>query len=175
MDTTPRFNPEKLLGALTEMSVPHKVYEHAAVFTVAEANEVSDKFPGTHTRNLFLRDKKERMFLVTLRHETPIDLKKLSDFLGVSRLSFGSPERLWTYLGVTPGSVTPFAILNDAEKKVKLVLEQGMMQTDIINVHPLINTMTVGISAQGMMQVFENFGVEPLVVDLGSVAPDKTL
>lgn len=173
MEISPRFNPSIFLETLVRMGVPHKVYEHQAVFTVAEANDVSDKFPGTHTRNLFLRDKKERMFLLTLRHETPVDLKKLSDFLGVSRLSFGSPERLWTYLGVTPGSVTPFAILNDVEKKVKLVLELGMMQTDIINVHPLINTMTVSVSSQGMMQIFESFGVQPLVTDLSGVAPDK--
>ncbi len=172
METLPRFTPATLLNVLTEMSVPHQVYEHEAVFTVAAANNVSNNIPGTHTRNLFLRDKKERMFLVTLRHETPVDLKKLSDFLGVSRFSFGSPERLWTYLGVTPGSVTPFAILNDTDKHVQLVLEEGMMQTDMINVHPLINTMTVSISSQEMMRVFKANDIEPIIVDLGSVAPD---
>lgn len=171
--TPPEFTPTTLLKALGASGIPHNLHEHEAVFTVAEAATASTAILGTHTRNLFLKDKKERMFLVTLLHDTPVDLKKLADLLGVGRLSFGSPDRLWTYLGVTPGSVTPFAILNDRGGRVTLILEEAMMREDLMTAHPLINTMTVSMSPQGLVTMLKNYAITPRIINLSSVAPDS--
>jgi Ala-tRNA(Pro) deacylase len=121
---------------------------------------------------MFLKDKKGAMFLVTLRHDTMIDLKKLSDVLEAGRFSFGSPERLWENLGVRPGSVTPFAIVNDTQKAVTLVLEAGMMDEEIVNYHPLVNTMTVGLTPQHLLDYMRSIGVNPRIVDLSAACPD---
>ncbi|MEK7801798.1 MAG: prolyl-tRNA synthetase associated domain-containing protein [Pseudomonadota bacterium] len=168
----PLLASETLLAYLIAQAIPHHVYHHEAVFTVAEANKISAVISGAHTRNLFLRDKKGRMFLVTLRHNTPVDLKKLSDVLGVGRFSFGSAARLWENLGVTAGSVTPLAILNDRNQNVTLVLEEGMMAEESINVHPLINTMTVSLSPTGLMTILKDCAITPLVIDFTNLAPD---
>jgi Ala-tRNA(Pro) deacylase len=173
MDKQHSYNPMTLLDYLRDSGVDHRVYTHEPVFTVAEAERVSGEILGTHTRNLFLRDKKETMFLVTLRHDTRVDLKKLAGVLGAGKLSFGSPERLWTYLGVTPGSVTPLAILNDSEKRVQLVLEKGMMAEDLVNFHPLINSMTVGMTPTGLMTLLEKHAMTPQILDLSLAAPDN--
>lgn len=165
-------SPESLIASLTALGIPHRVYEHAAVFTVAESQHVDAQIAGCHTRNMFLKDKKGAMFLVTLRHDTMIDLKKLSDVLGAGRFSFGSPERLWENLGVRPGSVTPFAIVNDTRKAVTLVLEAGMMDEEIVNYHPLVNTMTVGLTPQHLLDYMRSIGVTPRIVDLSPACPD---
>jgi Ala-tRNA(Pro) deacylase len=112
------------------------------------------------------------MFLVTLRQETLVDLKKLSFLLGAGRFSFGSPERLWTHLGVLPGSVTPFAILNDHGAYVTLVLEAGMMAQEKVNFHPLINTMTIGLAPAELMTFLEKCGKTPHIIDLTAAMPD---
>src|SRR5690606_18792615 len=116
-------------------------YEHRAVFTVAESTALERDMPGVHCRNLFLRDKKQKMFLVVAAHETAIDLKKLPALIGADRLSFGSADRLWAYLGVRPGSVCPYAIINDKDRAVTVILDAAMMAGAIVNYHPLVNTM----------------------------------
>ena len=165
-------SPESLIESLTALGIPHAVHEHAAVFTVAESKHIDAGIPGCHTRNMFLKDKKGAMFLVTLRHDTMVDLKKLSDILGSGRFSFGSPERLWENLGVRPGSVTPFAIVNDKAHQVTLVLEEGMMNEEIVNYHPLINTMTVGLTPEHLLQYMQSIGVTPRIVDLSAAQPE---
>lgn len=164
-------SPETLIGRLAALGLPHTVHRHAAVFTVAESEKIDAQIPGAHTRNMFLKDKKGAMFLVTLRHDTPIDLKKLSDVLGAGRFSFGSPERLWDNLGVRPGSVTPFAIINDRAQVVTLILEAGMMQEEIVNFHPLVNTMTVGLKPDDFLTFLSAINVRPRLVDLSAAAP----
>lgn len=166
------FYAQSLLDFMTNLHISYQLYHHEPVFTVEESHKVDGHIPGTHTRNLFLRDKKENMFLVTLRHDTLIDLKKLSDLLGTGRFSFGSPERLWTYLGVKPGSVTPLSILNDTEGHVQLILEKAMMDTEIVNFHPLDNSMTVGMPPSELMTILEKQGIKPQIMDLGPAAPD---
>lgn len=172
MQISPPFSAQNLLKHMDELQIPYQLYTHEPVFTVEESHKVDKEIPGTHTRNMFLRDKKERMFLITLRHDTPIDLKKLSDLLGTGRFSFGSPERLWTYLGVKPGSVTPLSILNDTEHKVQLVLEAGMMDTPLVNFHPLDNSMTVGMPPSALMTILEKSAIQPQIMDLSPAAPD---
>jgi Ala-tRNA(Pro) deacylase len=168
-------SPEALMGQLKALGIAFTLYEHEAVFTVEQANRIDDLIPGTHTRNLFLKDKKGAMFLVTLRHDTKVDLNKLNVLLGAGRFSFGSPERLWQYLGVRPGSVTPFSIINDKAHEVVTVLEKGMMEQDIVNYHPLLNTMTIGLSPEGLLNFLKSVGVEPRIIDLSAAAPDPSL
>lgn len=172
MQRSPPFYAQNLLDFMTHLGIGYELYNHAPVFTVEESHKIDQDIPGTHTRNLFLRDKKETMFLVTLRHDTLIDIKKLSTLLGAGRLSFGSPERLWTYLGVKPGSVTPLSILNDTEGKVRLILEKGMMDSNLVNFHPLDNSMTVGMQPSELMTILEKQAITPHIMDLSPAAPD---
>ncbi len=164
--------PLVLLERFSALELPVALHHHPAIFTVAEGRDLEREIHGTHTRNLFLKDHKGKMFLVTLTQETPIDLKKLSALLGVGRFSFGSPERLWSFLGVRPGSVSPLAILNDHEKQVSLILEKKMMEQTLINFHPLINTMTIGLTPSDLMIFLEKHGITPQIIDLSPAGPD---
>lgn len=158
--------PDELIEKLKQLGIGFKLHEHRAVFSVGEADDVDAQIPGAHTRNLFVRDKKENMFLVTLLAHTKIDLTKLAELIGAGRLSFGSPDRLMKYLGVSPGSVTPFSIMNDRENKVSLILDAEMMTHDIVNYHPLINTMTIGLSPADLLKFLETTGHQPQIIDL---------
>ncbi len=167
--------PQAVLDRLNDLGVPFTLYHHEAVFTVAESEKLDIDMPGVHCRNLFLRDKKKNNFLVVLQHATDVDIKKLAGVIGSDKLSFGSAERLWEYLGVKPGSVCPYAMINDTGHNVKIFLEKSMMEADIVNYHPLINTMTVGTSPQGLIRFLESCGATPHIVDLTPAAPDKDL
>lgn len=162
-----------LIDRLRSMGIAFLVHDHKPVFTVEESAFLTASIPGTHCRNLFLRDKKERMFLVVAANETPVDLKKLQTLLACDRLSFGSPDRLWTYLGVRPGSVCPFAVINDKNGKVRVVLDETMMKADIVNYHPMENHLTVGLSPAALLQFLHACGHDPQTLDLSAAAPDK--
>ncbi|MDB5491935.1 MAG: putative DNA-binding protein [Micavibrio sp.] len=166
--------PETLLARLDSQGIPYTLHHHNAFFTVAEGLEIERTMEGVHCRNLFLRDKKGAMFLVSAANETLIDLKKLSGLLGCGRLSFGSPERLWTYLGVRPGSVCPYAIINDRGGVVTQILDAYMMKGELVNFHPLLNTMTIGVTPNDLVKFIRSTGREPRIVDLTSAAPDPT-
>jgi len=166
---------DALFGILEGLDVPTRLYHHQPVFTVGESLEIERDMPGAHCRNLFVRDKKGTMFLVVAQNETLIDLKKLSDLLGCGRLSFGSPERLWTYLGVRPGSVCPFAIINDKDNAVTIVLDQLMMGADIVNYHPMENHMTIGLKPEDLIKFIRYADHEPLILDLTPAKPDAKL
>lgn len=163
--------PEFLLTQLAAMNISVTLHHHEAVFRVADSGAVEAAIPGTHCRNLFLRDKKGQMILVSAANQTKIDLKKLEPLLGCGRLSFASPERLWTHLGVRPGSVCPYAIMNDKQGLVRIVLDAYMMHTDIVNFHPLVNTMTIGIRPDDLVRFIEQTGHKPDIVDLTAAAP----
>lgn len=161
-----------LLAQLTALGISYRLYHHQPVFTVEESLEIERDMPGAHCRNLFVRDKKDRMFLVVAQNETMVDLKKLSTLLDCGRLSFGSPDRLWTYLGVRPGSVCPFSITNDKGNDVTIVLDQSMMAHDIVNYHPMENHMTIGLSPADLVRFIEQTGHAPWILDLTPAAPD---
>ena len=163
-DTLPT-SPEMLLSRLADMGIAYTLHRHKAVFTVAESVEIERDMSGIHCRNLFVRDKKENMFLISAANETKIDLKALEEVLGCGRLSFGSAERLWTYLGVRPGSVCPYAIINDTKGLVKSVLDAYMMRGDFVNFHPLLNTMTISTAPDDLMKFIRSTGHDPMVVD----------
>ena len=164
-------SPEILLERLAQLGISYDLYHHPAVFTVAESGKITEDIPGTHCRNMFLCDKKKNMFLMTLANETQVDLKKIEPLIGSARLSFGSAERLWAYLGVRPGSVCPFAIINDTEGRVPLILDQWMMAQDRIHFHPLLNTMTVGIRPQDLLRFAASLDHPVMVCDLSAAAP----
>ena len=160
-------SPQQLLDRLTELGIAHQTVEHEAVFTVEQAKEHRGVLPGHHIKNLFLRNKKEEMWLVVALEDRRIDLKQLGERLGAGRLSFGSPERLGKYLGVEPGSVTPFSVINDTGHAVRLVLDQGLQAPGAINGHPLTNTMTTAVSLDDLLRFFAATGHKPQWLDLG--------
>lgn len=166
-------SPEALLAYLDGLGIGYRLYHHEAVFTVAESLEIERDMPGVHCRNLFLRDKKKVAYLVVAANETAIDLKKLQGLIGSDRLSFGSAERLWEMLGVRPGSVCPYALINDRNKQVNVILDAAMMAGEIVNYHPLVNVMTIGVTPDDLLKFIRSCGHEPRVVDLAAAAPDK--
>lgn len=165
----PPTSPDALMQRLDTMGIPYEIYSHPAVFTVAESLDIERDIPGVHCRNLFVRDKKDRMFLISAANETKIDLKAMERLLDCGRLSFGSPERLWARLGVKPGSVCPYAIMNDEDGLVRSVLDAYMMHGDLVNFHPLVNTMTIGVTPADLLRFIRSTGHEPLIVDFAAM------
>ena len=159
-------SPEALLARLEELGIETRTTRHAAVFTVAESKALRGELPGGHIKNLFLRNKKGAMWLVTCLEDREIDLKALGRALGAGRFSFGSAKRLMTYLGVEPGAVTPFGVINDTKGKVRMVLDKALLDCDPINAHPLVNDMTVALSPAGLLCFLEAAGHSPQVLDL---------
>ena len=158
-------DPQQLFAYLDRLGIGHRTVEHPPVFTVEQAKALRGDLPGHHIKNLFLRNKKEEMFLVVALEDRAIDLKQLGEVLGVGRLSFGSPERLRRYLGVEPGSVTPLALINDQARSVRLVLDRGLLEGGPINAHPLVNTMTTAVASPDLLRFFEATGHEPRWLD----------
>jgi Ala-tRNA(Pro) deacylase len=158
-------SPQQLFDRLNGLGIPHRSVEHAPVFTVEEAKAHRGVLPGHHIKNLFLRNKKEEMWLIVALEDRAIDLKRLGEVLGAGRLSFASPERLRRVLGVEPGSVTPFAVLNDEPHRVQLVLDHGLASGGPINAHPLTNTMTTAIAMVDLERFFAASGHIPRWLD----------
>ena len=164
---TAPLSPQDLVAALGQLGIATSRIDHEAVFTVAESKELRGAVSGHHTKNLFLKDKKGRLFLVSALESTRIDLKRLHERIGASgRLSFGSAELLLEKLGVTPGSVTAFAVINDRAGAVTMVLDAGLMTGAPMNFHPLVNTATLGIARDDMLAFLRSTGHEPLIVAL---------
>jgi Ala-tRNA(Pro) deacylase len=138
---------KKVYEVLKKLGIPYVRYEHPPVFTVEQAKEHWVGVTGAHCKNLFLRNEKgNRHYLAILEHTKKADLKTLTRQLGEDRLSFGSPERLMHYLGLTPGAVSPFGLINDSQKEVRVVVDLDLRDSEHINFHPNENTATVGIS-----------------------------
>jgi len=158
-------SPQQLFDHLAQLGIAQRTVEHAPVFTVEEAKALRGDLPGHHVKNLFLRNKKQEMWLVVALEDRAIDLKRLGEALGAGRLSFGSAERLRRHLGVEPGSVTPLALINDRERLVKLVLDRGLSDAAPVNVHPLVNTMTTAMAPADLLRFFEATGHPPRWLD----------
>ena len=166
-ETTPiPTSPQQLLARLDALGIPYQNHEHAAVFTVEEAKALRGELTGGHIKNLFLRNKKEEMWLVVAEEDKRIDLKALGERLGAGKLSFGSADRLMRYLGVLPGAVTPFGIINDTERKVKVVLDRDLLGFNPVNAHPLVNTMTTALAARDLVRFLTAERHDPLIIDL---------
>lgn len=156
---------DALFALLDELGIAHTTMDHAPVFTVEESQDVKGALPGGHTKNLFLKDKAGRLFLICAIAETPIKINKLHPVLGCKRLSFGKPDLLLEHLGVTPGSVTLFSVMNDTASSVTLVLDQALLGHDIVNFHPLLNDATTAISKDDMIVFAKATGHDPLILD----------
>ncbi len=160
----PACSPDELFAYLDTLSIPHQTVQHPAVFTVEEARTLRGKVAGGHTKNLFLRDKKGALFLVVTSENAAIELKSLHRLLGASgRFSFGSADAMREILGVEPGSVTPFAAINDKKGRVTVVLDAAMMHEPKLNFHPLVNTGTTTISREGLLKFLEATGHRPRI------------
>ena len=158
--------PEELLARLAALGIPQRTHEHPAVFTVEEAKSLRGKLPGGHCKSLFLKDKKGGLWLAVMLEERRIDLKALADRLEAPRFSFGSAELLLEVLGVTPGSVTPFAVINDGAQRVQVVLDAEMLRHDPLNYHPLDNTKTTAVASQDLLKFIASCGHEPKILSL---------
>ena len=158
-------DPQQLFARLDQLGIVHRTVEHPPVFTVEEAKALRGNLPGHHIKNLFLRNKKEEMWLVVALEDRAVDLKRLGEVLGAGRLSFGSADRLKRYLGVEPGSVTPLSLVNDEARAVRLVLDRGVADGGPVNAHPLVNTMTTAIALKDLLRLFEATGHVPLWLD----------
>jgi Ala-tRNA(Pro) deacylase len=163
--TTGMQSRDDLFARFDRLGIAHRTVEHAAVFRVGEGEEVKAGLPGGHTKNLFLKDAKGQLWLVSALQDAKIDLKALPAAIGSAKLSFGSAERLVEALGVTPGSVTAFALINDPEHRVRFVLDARLAGADPVNFHPLTNTATTAISQADFRRFLAALGIEPLIVD----------
>jgi Ala-tRNA(Pro) deacylase len=159
------WTPDQLLSFLDELDIPTTTVEHAPVFTVEQAKRVRGPLEGGHCKSLFLRNKKGAMWLVVLFEDTVVDLRRLGDVIGAGRVGFASPERLDHYLGVIPGAVTPFAVVNDTAREVKVALERGLLECDPLHFHPLENTRTTAISPAGLLDFLEAADHSPTLID----------
>lgn len=152
-------NPDDLFRFLDGLGIAHRTKHHEPVFTVAESVALRDAIPGGHTKNLFLKDKKDQYFLLTVEENATVDLKTVHQLVGgASKFSFGKPEKLMEYLGVIPGAVTAFGVINDTANNVTIVLDEELMKNEIINCHPLSNDATTSISRDDLIRFVEATG-----------------
>jgi Ala-tRNA(Pro) deacylase len=156
--------PEQLFAALDALGIRHSTVKHPPLFTVEQSRALRGQIPGGHTKNLFLRDKKQALYLVVTLEDAEIELKSLHRLLGASgRFSFGSADLLREVWGVIPGAVTPFGAINDKDGRVTVVLDAAMMEHPIINFHPLVNTMTTSIAREDLVKFLESTGHVPRI------------
>ncbi|MDA1098394.1 MAG: prolyl-tRNA synthetase associated domain-containing protein [Proteobacteria bacterium] len=155
-------SPDALFQRLDDLAISHETTHHPALHTVAESQAVRGQISGAHNKNLFLRDKKKQTWLVCTLEDKKIEMKQLHGQIGAARLSFGSADRLAEFLGVLPGSVTPFALINDPQCRVRVVLDAAMLAHEQVNFHPLVNTMTTTISTADLLRFVRACGHEPL-------------
>lgn len=151
---------------LAALAIPFTEHEHAAVFTVAESRRIDADLPGRHTKNLFLKDTAGDFWLVTVPAEARVNLKALPAAIGCKRVSFAKPEEMERLIGITPGSVTPLAMINAALGSVTLVLDAGLAAAERINVHPLRNTGTLGLAGRDVLALARHWGHDPLVATI---------
>jgi Ala-tRNA(Pro) deacylase len=155
-----------LYERLSALGVAWQTHAHVPVFTVEEARNLRGQLPGTHTKNLFLEDKRGSLWLVVAREQLRIDLNAFSKAIGAPRFSFGKPERLVETLGIAPGAVTPFAMMNAAPGSVTIVLDAGMLGHDPLNFHPCRNDKTTAIASAGLVRFLEACGHRPRIETL---------
>ncbi|WP_288757266.1 prolyl-tRNA synthetase associated domain-containing protein [uncultured Brevundimonas sp.] len=169
MTAHPPFDRDRLLAWMAEHAIDHTTHDHPAVFRVEEGLELKAALPGAHTKNLFLKDKKNRLWLISARQDTIIDLKRAPGAIGSDRLSFGNEALMWATLGVRPGSVTALGLINDVERQVAFVLDRRLWEAEVVNFHPLTNTATTALTQAAFRQVMAVLEREPIVVDFAAM------
>jgi Ala-tRNA(Pro) deacylase len=156
-------SPDDLFAFLDRLGIPHPTVSHAPLFTVEQSLSLADRVPGGHSKNLFLKDTRGTLYLIVLLEHARVNLKALPGIIGSGRLSFGSAELLRETLGVEPGSVTPFSLINDRERRVTPVFDAAMMEHPLLNFHPLVNTMTTSIARDHLLAFAAATGHTPLI------------
>jgi Ala-tRNA(Pro) deacylase len=157
--------PEDLFATLDRLGIPHRTVTHAPLFTVEQSQALRGQIPGGHTKNLFLRDKKGALYLVSAEEDAAIELKSLHRLLAASgRFSFGSADLMRETLGIEPGAVTPFAAMNDHDRRVTVILDAALMEHGTVNFHPLLNTMTTSIGRDDLVRFLAATGHPPRIV-----------
>ena len=171
MDTSSQFKdslpttPESLLAILDALEIHYVAHHHPPLRTVEEAKAYRGDMPGIHIKNLYLRDRKKRNFLIVAQEDRVIDLKNLDQKIDCDRLSFGSADRLFEMLGVRPGAVSPLAVINDPDHKISLFCDPALQTDDRIYAHPLVNDITISITGSSLQQFLANTGHEPRWLD----------
>ena len=160
------YKKENLIKFLKDNNIEFKEYNHKPLFTVEESKKLRGKIIGNHTKNLFLRDKKKNFFLLSCSENKTIDLKKLRNPINANNLSFASNEYLNDMLGLTPGSVSPFGLINDIQKKTKFYLDEDLLKAQYINFHPLINNSTLGLTVKHFLNFIRKINVELQLINL---------
>lgn len=161
----PLFDTDRLLAWMAALGVDQTTHDHPAVFRVDEGLELKAAMPGAHTKNLFLKDEKAQLWLISARQDTVIDLKAAPRIIGSDRLSFGSEDLMWETLGVRPGSVTALGLINDVDRRVRFVLDLRLWEADIVNFHPLTNIATTALSQTAFRRFLREIRRDPLVID----------
>ncbi len=158
---------EELMQFISDLGIEVSTVRHAPVFTVAQAQTLRGKITGAHTKNLFLKDKKDNFFLLTVDEEAEVDLKTIHTKIGAaSRVSFGKPEKLLEYLGLVPGSVSVLGVINDVERNVKVMLDESLFHHEMINAHPLTNEATTSIRPDDLLRFLKETGHSPLILKI---------
>jgi len=160
------FTRDELMTRLDDLGIVTKTVNHPPVFTVEESKRLRGDLLGAHTKNLFLKDKKGRLWLVIAQEDRHVDLKALRKDIGAAQLSFGKPALLSEVLGLEPGSVTPFGVVNDTEQQVTVILDKDLLAFDALNFHPLTNTATTRISPKDLQSFLGDTGHEPKIIGL---------
>ena len=164
--------PADLFALLDRLGIEHSTVEHPAFFTVEEGRPWHDKIPGLHCKNLFIKDRKGGIWLVVMPAEKRADLGRLEKALGAPRFSFARPDVLLDVLALTPGSVTPFGLINDAQRRVTVILDEAMLDSEWVNVHPLHNAASTTLRSADLLRFIRALGYDPTVMLLPQVSAD---
>ena len=157
---------EELLSVLTQINIEYTNHEHPAVYTVEEADLHHGGIEGAHSKNLFFKDKKKNLFLVVTLSEKPIIIKEVAKKIGAKSPSFGKPDLLAQVLGVIPGSVTPFALINAQNHDIKVIFDKDLMENKLLNFHPLVNTATTTIASEDLIKFLKHCNQEFEIIRL---------
>jgi Ala-tRNA(Pro) deacylase len=160
--------PEQLLALLDELRIEHSTITHPPFFTVEEGRDWHDRIPGLHGKNLFLKDRREKIWLTVMPADKRADLNRLEKRIGAARLSFARPELLLEVLGLTPGSVTPFGLINDHARRVGVVMDDDLLNSEWVNFHPLHNAASTTLRSADLFRFMRVLGYEPLIFNCGA-------
>jgi Ala-tRNA(Pro) deacylase len=159
----------ELFAFLAELGISVSTRRHPPLFTVVDSQALRGEIAGGHTKNLFLKDKKDNFFLVSVGEEAVVDLKQIHHMIGAAgRVSFGKPEMMMELLGVVPGAVTVFGLINDTARRVKVVIDQDLMRHVVINAHPLTNEATTSIAASDLIKFVEATGHDAVILKVSA-------
>lgn len=159
--------PEDLFAYLDQLGIAHATMTHPPIFTVEEGRAWHDIIPGLHCKNLFLKDRAGKIWLAVMPGGKRADLNRLEKRIQAARLSFGRPELLLEVLGLTPGSVTPFGLINDQARRVTVVVDEDLLKSEQVNFHPLHNAASTTLRSADLVRFMRALGHEPLIVDCG--------